>query len=609
MKNKKILKALNDKKLLAVFDTHLDSKTSESLSNNLETLKKNEFIVPVLGVQGVGKSSFLNALLLDNAILPVAAAETTCIPTEIRYSPNPSKNASVYYENGKVEKVLAHESELKNYIDNEININNDLKIRKVVVESNAELLKNGLVLVDLPGTGSLTFENEKRAFDYIDNSSGCILLVTDRIDKITFKNIDYVWLKLCKLWFVKNRWVSDDDKNTTDSSNHILAKIKSTAREMNQSDKDIDLSVIQVAAARHASITGKFESDEYRKSGIVEFKNKLLETAMNWKEAITNILYSKVALYISNTSLKISCQLEDLSKNKEELKEELKKTEELFKSYISEAEGKVKKIKNRVEVFNEDFNENIKSILEESGQTFRTEIRKLILKTEATDGSALDDVFSEQVMTQKDFIIENAIKLSNKFKSEIQNIPELSTLREWFNFEFEYGSKVGIPEKTKWEKTTKRFIEVGGVTAGAIGGALLPLIGGPFGVFLLPFVPFLASFGAAVGGLVGKSLGWAIDKGVVKYRISKAMPIVEKEVEKFHDSIKAFLDSSIGNMYEGISKKLNEWTTKQKQVYQEEYSGKINLLKSDEATKNKLLNQMQEDLSLINEYQKDFSIN
>ena len=48
----------------------------------LKDLNENQCRIPVLGLQGSGKSSFLNAVLFGDILLPVDAQETTCIPTE-----------------------------------------------------------------------------------------------------------------------------------------------------------------------------------------------------------------------------------------------------------------------------------------------------------------------------------------------------------------------------------------------------------------------------------------------------------------------------------------------------------------------------------------------
>lgn len=51
----------------------------------IENLNKKEIMVPVLGIQGAGKSSFLNAILMEENVLPTDVDETTCVPVEVRY--------------------------------------------------------------------------------------------------------------------------------------------------------------------------------------------------------------------------------------------------------------------------------------------------------------------------------------------------------------------------------------------------------------------------------------------------------------------------------------------------------------------------------------------
>lgn len=66
----------------------------------IENLNKKEIMVPVLGIQGAGKSSFLNAILMEENVLPTDVDETTCVPVEVRYGEN-TDEAVVYYLNGR----------------------------------------------------------------------------------------------------------------------------------------------------------------------------------------------------------------------------------------------------------------------------------------------------------------------------------------------------------------------------------------------------------------------------------------------------------------------------------------------------------------------------
>lgn len=76
----------------------------------IENLNKKEIMVPVLGIQGAGKSSFLNAILMEENVLPTDVDETTCVPVEVRYGEN-TDEAVVYYLNGRKEHIRIKELE------------------------------------------------------------------------------------------------------------------------------------------------------------------------------------------------------------------------------------------------------------------------------------------------------------------------------------------------------------------------------------------------------------------------------------------------------------------------------------------------------------------
>ena len=69
-------------------------------------LQMKRFVVPVYGIQGTGKSTFLNALLFKTPTLPVDADETTCVPVEVTYaaSPKPVRSAIATRRTGGIRR-------------------------------------------------------------------------------------------------------------------------------------------------------------------------------------------------------------------------------------------------------------------------------------------------------------------------------------------------------------------------------------------------------------------------------------------------------------------------------------------------------------------------
>ena len=72
-----LLSTLNDQGLLAVLQEHIKDVETPTLKERFESSVKNlqnpRYVIPVLGVQGSGKSSLLNAILLQDIVLPFYA--------------------------------------------------------------------------------------------------------------------------------------------------------------------------------------------------------------------------------------------------------------------------------------------------------------------------------------------------------------------------------------------------------------------------------------------------------------------------------------------------------------------------------------------------------
>ena len=176
----------------------------EYFKHFFENLNKKEIIVPVLGIQGAGKSSFLNSILMEDNILPTDVDETTCVPVEVRYGENINE-AVIYYLHGHNETVSV--DNLEKYVHNDYNRANNLQVSKIVLHNNSEVLKDNIVLVDLPGVGSLTPENQRTTLDYVNKLvAGIFIIRTNPPITRTEKNfINALWPTISNTIFVQNK--------------------------------------------------------------------------------------------------------------------------------------------------------------------------------------------------------------------------------------------------------------------------------------------------------------------------------------------------------------------------------------------------------------------
>lgn len=161
-----IKKFTNNQELIKIIDKYSNgNRPLGSLIREIAVNSENsEMIVPVLGMQGMGKSTLINAMLAED-ILPSDADETTCVPVEIKYGED--EQAIIFFNDRSEQTIVHKKEELQPYVDNVENPANCKGVSHIILYRKNELLKNGLTIVDLPGIGSLTAENEKTTQRYI----------------------------------------------------------------------------------------------------------------------------------------------------------------------------------------------------------------------------------------------------------------------------------------------------------------------------------------------------------------------------------------------------------------------------------------------------------
>ena len=306
--NNKLIEILN-------FYSKEEKYGDKLLSIHNRNINNKETIVPILGMQGMGKSTLINSILSEN-ILPNEADETTCVPVEVRYGED--RKAVVYFINSDKTQIINTIEDLREYVDNNYNVGNEKGVEKIILYRPIDILKNGLVIVDLPGVGSLTKNNENTTNKYIANLS-CALFVIPTVPTIRKKEeifIRGVWEVFSNVLFIQNEW--GESKREVEESIDFNNKALKSISEKIKTKYDNSIMVINVYNAAHGRINNI--EDEIKSSNIEELLKKLEnfveENAIKVEEAF-NI---RLKIYIDVVKGILSNLIEESNMSKEELK-------------------------------------------------------------------------------------------------------------------------------------------------------------------------------------------------------------------------------------------------------------------------------------------------
>ena len=149
---------------LVEFRPRIDSLASRLEDNNLE--------VALFGRVSSGKSSLLNALLSTH-VLPVGINPITAVPTKLEYGP--TLRAFVTYGTGRNEIVTVEG--LGKLVTEQGNPGNLHNVTRAMVQVPSPRLKQGIVLVDTPGLGSLARRGAAETLAYLPSCDLALLLI------------------------------------------------------------------------------------------------------------------------------------------------------------------------------------------------------------------------------------------------------------------------------------------------------------------------------------------------------------------------------------------------------------------------------------------------
>lgn len=138
------------------------------------------FRIVVMGEVKKGKSSFINALLGIENLVPVSSDVATSTIYKIHYGENISYRVFFTRESAKPE-LLITEKELHAFGTEDGNPGNEKQVDFIEVCCPSPLLKNGVVLIDTPGLGGLFRDHRKVTYQYIPKADA-VFFVTDSVE-------------------------------------------------------------------------------------------------------------------------------------------------------------------------------------------------------------------------------------------------------------------------------------------------------------------------------------------------------------------------------------------------------------------------------------------
>ena len=539
-----------------------------------KVLNTDTFTIPILGVQGAGKSSLLNALLMDDIVLPVDSDETTCIPTEIIYSKDNNKTVDVLFLDEHIEKTPCSEEGLKKYVHQEDNPNNIKGVKCIKVYRNNKLLNNGVTFVDLPGVGSLSESNAKITMDYLENAMGAIFLLrtTPPITNSESVFIKLAWPLLSKVFFVQNQWNDETLEEVKDGKDHSLIVLKKIADQSKLHKFDVDIDVVNI----YQSLTSKVSNNDKGvvKSGLPDLESKIINFIETWKTGVNESVKTNIIVLLEDTERTLLKVKESLTEDEEVLKKEYVESRVIFENELRASKEKYSEIKGLIRKSQQVLSAKIKSTVKISKEDFRNSIRTNLQKGN-TDGAKLDKIYNDLKKEQVDIVFGTINPLIEDFIRDMQSdLGEITSFS--MNNNLSKKETVGIEKNAKWESLLGKVggsvggvggfaggVAIAGTTtvtaASAKVGAAIGVGAGPAGV--VAGIVIGAAIGA-IGAFLFSKAGKEGENAVIKSRAEDAKKIIfplidnwSKELENNLQSQYSKLISELFNSIDGFYKK------------------------------------------------------
>jgi hypothetical protein len=528
--------------IVELLNKYSDTKQDGSyLKDYLSRISDSAPIIPVLGMQGMGKSTLINALLEEN-ILPNEADETTCVPVEIKYGEN--EHADVFFKDSNDSKTVHTIEELSNYVDNNYNPANEKGILKIVLYRKKEILRNGIVIVDLPGVGSLTAANEETTNKYIQNLCTAIFVIptvpTIRKNEALF--IKAVWSQFSKAIFVQNDW-GESKSEIAESVDYNTKLLRGIADGLNNKFEN-DILVINA----YNAIAGALSNDAQLRdsSNISALTTAIGNFSTNWKDLQSEGAKEKTMMTVDSAIKYAKKILQEFSQSREETIRNRESELRNMQAVTNKLEEDFSKVKSYVSQQEFTVRSSARTKASECVKKLRAAMNKTI-DSGVFDGDALTNVFNdeqqEKVTECLNYLFDEITKIKIEVDAMIQNLCKVDLENDMHTQNEEFHKE----HQTRYEKGVDLLFKLGGGIGGVYAGAK---VGAAVGSAIAPGVG--TAVGIAIGtvvGIIGSIIGSFAKKKLQQKRAAET----KRELEPYYDKIESAIKKTISEKFDSYA--------------------------------------------------------
>ena len=489
-------------------------------------------------MQGMGKSTLINALLEEN-ILPNEADETTCVPVEIKYGE--IEHADVYFKDSSQSLVVHTIDELRDYVDNNFNPANEKGVSRIVLYRNRGILKSGIIIVDLPGVGSLTAANEETTYKYIQNLCTAIFVIPTvppiRRNEALF--IKSVWSQFSKAIFVQNDW-GESKQEIEEGVTYNTKLLRGIADGLNNKFEDNDILVV------NAHNGTRKEPELRNSSNIVSLISTINSFAENWKELQTEGVKEKTLMTIDSAIKYAQKVLHEFAQSKVETIRNREAELRDMQSATNKLEEEIGKVKSYISQQESTIRSSSRNKASECVKKLRAAMNKTI-DSGVFDGEALTNVFNdeqqEKVSECLNSLFDEITLIKIEVDAKIQNLCDIA-LENDMTTSYE---EVHKEQQFRYEKGVDSLCKIGG---GIVGLWAAIKVGAAVGTSATPGVG--TAIGAAVGlviGIIGNIAGSYSKRKIQGKRAFET----KRELEPYYDKIETAIKKTISDKFNQYS--------------------------------------------------------